>query len=79
MGVHMRIEIIAENEEEEKFLSSKKVGFKGVTDYYLDVRWLENKIVYKSESRSSGDLLYLIGRLYTAIIQLKEHWKGIRK
>jgi hypothetical protein len=51
------------------------ITYKDVTDYYLDVRWVENKIVLKSDGRSSGELLYLIGRLYTAIIQLKDLWR----
>jgi hypothetical protein len=51
------------------------ITYKDVTDYYLDVRWVENKIVLKSDGRSSGELLYLIGRLYTAIVQLKDLWR----
>jgi len=71
----MKIIVQAENKEEEKALEAKEIGYKGVTDYYLDVRWLEGKVLVKQDGRSSGDLLYLIGRLYTAILQLKELWK----
>ena len=69
----MKIKLIAETEDEKKVF--KEIEYKGVTDYYLDVRWIENKIVQKSESRSGGDLLFLIGRLYSAIVQLKEYWR----
>jgi hypothetical protein len=56
-------------------MDKETITYKDVTDYYLDVRWVENKIVLKSDGRSSGELLYLIGRLYTAIIQLKDLWR----
>lgn len=65
--------MIAETEEEKKYFT--EITYKGVTDYYFDVRWVENEIVTKSDSRSGGDLLYLIGRLYSAIVQLKEIWR----
>ena len=71
----MKITFKAENKDEEKTLGGKEVGYKNVTDYYLDVRWLEGDVLLKSESKSSGDLLYLLGRLYTADFQLKETYK----
>jgi hypothetical protein len=72
----MKIIIKAENKKEEKVLGGKEVGYEGVTDFYLDVRWLEGKVLFKSESRSYGDLLYLLGRMYAADFQLKEAFKN---
>jgi hypothetical protein len=74
----MKITIQAENKAEQKIIGFKEVDYKGITDYYLDVRWVEGKIVQKDESRSYGDALYLIGRLYSALFQLKESWKNYK-
>jgi hypothetical protein len=71
----MKIELVAENDDERAELGGEVLGFKNVTDYYLDVRYLENGMFHKEHSRSKGDLLYLIGKLSTALFQLKEAWR----
>jgi len=72
----MEIILKADNKKEEKLLGFKKIGYKKVTDYYLDVRYIEGNIVKKEDSRSFGDILYLISRLYSALFQLKEYWRN---
>jgi len=72
----MKIIIKAENKKEQKALGAKEISYKGVTDYYLDVRWIEGKLLIKEESRSLGDLLYLIGKLSSALFQLKETFRN---
>jgi len=72
----MRIELIAENDDEKEDIGGDIIGFNTVTDYYLDVRYLEGGILFKEHSRSRGDLLYLIGRLSSALFQLQEAWRN---
>jgi len=67
----MKITIEAETKEEMK--NFKKKVYKNISDYYVDVRCTQKKLISLIDGGSWGDPYYLIGRLYSAIFSLKEH------
>jgi len=65
----MKIELTAENKKEEKLIGFKKMGWKDVSEYYIDVTHGKLK---QNDSRSmSGDGCGMIGRLQTGIERIR--------
>jgi len=67
----MKIILKAENKQEQEQLGAKEIGYKKVTDYYLAVRWIEADVLKKEDSRSFGDLNWVLEKLYTAKLYLE--------
>lgn len=68
----MRITIEAETKDEKKQLGAKSVLFKNVTDYALIERSQVKGIISGEGFSRSGNILYLIGRLYSMITELND-------
>lgn len=65
----MKIELIAENKKEEKLLGFKKMGWKDVSEFYVDVT--HGKIPQQDNRSLSGDGCGMIGRLQAGIERIR--------
>ena len=71
----MKIVIKAENKEDEERLGAKELGYKGVNDYAVVVRWREGGVVDKEDFRAFGNTRFLMEKFFGLLEEYREAFR----
>jgi len=67
----MKIKLITENKKEKDELKAKEILLTDISEYTLVAKRMKGSLILGEDYYRSGNVLYLVGRLYSAITELK--------